>query len=446
MKKVLVLGAGLVSRPLVRYLLDQPDFFVTVASRTVRKAEELICGHPRGSAVSLDVSDDNALEDLVKDHLLSVSLLPYTYHVKVANLCIKHKKHMVTTSYVSADMAKLDTPAKEAGVLILNEIGVDPGIDHMSAMKIIHMVEKEGGKITSFNSYCGGLPAPEANDNPFGYKFSWSPRGVLMAGRNNARYLKDGKIIEIEGKDLFDHHWEMNVEPVGKLEAYPNRDSLPYIETYGLEGINSMFRGTFRNTGWCKILKKFADLGMLKDEMDNRFAGKTYGEFTAILAGCPNAASVKEETAAKLGLNTDSYIIKAMEWLGLFDDVVIPEGTPMNPMDILGSLMQEKMQYKEGERDMLVLHHIFEADFPQSGRKEEITSTMIDYGIPHGSSSMSRTVSLPAAIAVRMILTDKIKKTGVVIPVDADIYEPVLAELENMEITFEEKRKEILVK
>ena len=211
MKQILLLGAGLVSRPLVRYLLDQPDFHVKIASRTVSKADALIDGHPRGSTQAWLVDDTATLEEMIKGVDIAISLLPAAYHVTVAQLCIKHKKHMVTTSYVSPEMNALDGQAKAAGVMVLNEIGVDPGIDHMSAMKIIHEVQAKGGKVTSFRSYCGGLPAPEANDNPLGYKFSWSPRAVLLAGRNDGRYLENGKEVYVPGPDLFTHNWPMNV-------------------------------------------------------------------------------------------------------------------------------------------------------------------------------------------------------------------------------------------
>jgi len=184
---ILILGAGLVSKPLVRYLLDLPDFQITMASRTISKAEKIINGHPDGKAIAFDISKDDFLEELVSKSDISVSLLPYKYHVKVANFCIKHEKDLVTTSYVSPEMMDLDLKAKDAGILLLNECGLDPGIDHMSAMKIIDEIHGKGGKLERFISYCGGLPAPEANDNPFGYKFSWSPRGVVMAGRNAAR-------------------------------------------------------------------------------------------------------------------------------------------------------------------------------------------------------------------------------------------------------------------
>ena len=285
MKHVLILGAGLVTRPIVRYLLDQPDFRITVASRTVSKAEKLIAGHPNGEAKTLLVDDKTSLKEMISGADLVVSLVPYAYHPVVAEFCIEMKKQMVTTSYVSDAMKALDDKAKKAGVLILNEIGVDPGIDHMSAMRIIHHVEDKDGKVVSFYSYCGGLPAPEANTNPFGYKFSWSPRGVVLAGRNSGRYLKDNKIVEVENKDLFAHTWDVAIEGLGTLEAYPNRNALPYIELYGLKGISSLYRGTFRNPGWCETWNVIVNMGLLDLEERNALKGLTFCQYTAKVLG-----------------------------------------------------------------------------------------------------------------------------------------------------------------
>lgn len=258
MKKIVVFGAGMVAGEHVAYLLDH-GFEVTVASRTLSKAEELVKGHPKGHAVQVNSEDLAAMGELVSRHDLAVSLLPYAYHPAVARLCLKHGKHMLTTSYVKAEMAALDGPAKEAGLVFMNEIGVDPGIDHMTAMRVINKVQKEGGEITKFISYCGGLPAPEANDNPFGYKFSWSPRGVLLAGKNPAHYRWDGQEVDIKAGTLFDHYGTMPVEVEGKkitFESYPNRDSMPYAKTYGIESTRTMLRGTLRNIGWCSTLDR----------------------------------------------------------------------------------------------------------------------------------------------------------------------------------------------
>jgi saccharopine dehydrogenase-like NADP-dependent oxidoreductase len=438
-KKVLVLGAGLVARPLVEYLLDQGGFHVRVASRTVEKAKDLIGKHKNGEAAGLDVTNHNALAHEIPGADLVVSLVPYTHHVTVANLCIEYRKPMVTTSYVSDAMKKLDDASKKAGILILNEMGLDPGIDHMSAMKIIHGIQNGGGRVTSFYSYCGGLPAPEANTNPFGYKFSWSPRGVVLAGRNNARYLKDGRIIEIPGKDLFDHYWKLSVKGLGEFEAYPNRDSLPYIDLYGLKGISTMFRGTLRNQGWCQTWKKIADMGFLDDDKKYNFSTLTYKKFIGLLIGNPSA-DAKNALAKYLKLDPASEVIKRIEWLGLFEDKT-PSLNEGSALDLLVSVLMEKLQYSKGERDMIVLQHEFMAEY--NDRKEKITSTLIDYGIPNGDSAMSRTVGLPAAIASRMILEEKINLTGVHIPVLPEIFEPVLFELGKRGIRFEEKREMI---
>ena len=435
MKNVLVLGAGLVSRPLVRYLLDVPDFQVKVATRTVSKAEKLIDRHPRGTALALNVNNTGELRDLVKGCDLAISLLPYTFHVKVAEMCIEFKKMMVTTSYISDAMKALDEKARQAGIIILNEIGVDPGIDHMSAMRIIHHVENTGGKVLSFRSYCGGLPAPEANTNPFGYKFSWSPRGVLMAGRNNAKYMKEGQIIEIEGKNLFKNHWPLNIEGEPPFETYPNRNSLPYLEIYGLEHARTMFRGTIRNIGWCDTLYCIVKLGLLSDEERTDFAGLTYAQLMSKMVNAPVGSSVKDAVQKFLDDDASDQVMDMFEWLGLFSEKALPAENTL--LDIMTATFLEKMPYEVGERDMIVLYHDFLAEWPD--HKKRITSTLVDYGITGGDSSMARTVSLPAAIATKLILQNKIKLTGVHAPVVAEIYEPVLDELEKMNIVCKEQ-------
>jgi saccharopine dehydrogenase-like NADP-dependent oxidoreductase len=436
MKKVLVLGAGLVTRPHVRHLLEVPDFEVTVASRTVSKAEALTEGRPRGRAVALDASDEAALEDLISQADLAVSMLPYVYHPLVASLCVKHKKHMVTTSYVKEAMLALDEAAREAGVLILNEIGVDPGIDHMAAMKIVHDVERKGGRIASFVSWVGGLPAPEATENPFGYKFSWSPRGVLLAGKNPARFRKEGQIVEVPGDELFEHYWPVEIPELGEFEGYPNRDSMPYTETYGIQPTDWMFRGTLRNVGWCATLERIAGLGLL-DETPWTEPPTTFRELTARLLDASIDTDFPLYLAEQWGMCEDSKPITDLAWLGLFAEDPLPEGA-VAPIDVLVSQMASKMAYKPGERDMLVMQHEFVAEYPD--RKELITATMIDYGIPHGDTSMARTVGLPAAIAARMILHDEFPGiVGVQVPVIPEIYEPVLAELAQLDIGLTER-------
>ncbi len=440
MKKILILGAGLVAKPLVRYLLDQPDFEVEVASRTVSKAVKLIDNHPRGKASELNLKNEEGLKDKISKADLIISMVPYTFHPIVAKYCIDYKKAMVTTSYVSEVMKNLDSEAKKAGILILNEVGLDPGIDHMEAMRIIHEVEEKGGEILSFTSYCGGLPAPEANTNPFGYKFSWSPTGVLLAGKNSAQYLKDGQQIFIPPQDLFDNYMMINIEGLGEFEGYPNRDSLPYIELYGIKSTKTMFRGTLRNKGWCSTLKKIADLGLLEEE-EKDWTGLTYKDFLKKLMNNPAEEDIKKALSAHLNIEENSDIIQRYEWLGLLSDEPLPL-EKASPLNILGAIMLEKLQYAEGERDMIMLQHQFIASYP-GDKKEEITSTLIDFGIPHGDSSMGRTVGLPAAISTKLILEGKIEKTGVHIPVTPEIYTPILQELKELDIAFKEKKEEM---
>jgi saccharopine dehydrogenase (NADP+, L-glutamate forming) len=439
MKRVLVLGAGLVAGPLVRYLLDVEGFYITVASRTVEKAGRLIGGASNGTAMSLNVEDEAALASLIAEHDLSISLLPYVHHPLVARLCVEHRKHMVTTSYVKPAMQALDGAAHEAGVILLNEVGVDPGLDHMSAMQAIGKIDKAGGRLVSFTSNTGGLPAPDANDNPLGYKFSWAPRGVILAGKNPARYLKDGEVVDVPGPELFAHRWTCPVVGFGELEVYPNRDSLPYIEAYDIPAVRNMFRGTLRYPGWCDTLKAIVDLGLLDEEERDDLVGLTFAQLTARLIGS-DGVSLKADLATRLGIATDAKPITDLEWLGLFSEDSLPEGAN-TCLDFVAWRMLTKMQYAPGERDMLVMQHEFVAEYQD--RTEKVTSTMIDYGIPNGDSSMSRLVGLPAAIAARMIIQGEIDLTGVHTPVIPEIYEPVLTELATLGVSFKETTERV---
>lgn len=434
MSNVLILGAGLVAGPLVRYLLGVKGFRVTVATRTVDKAERLIDGARNGTAVALDVDDEAALEALIAKHDLSISLLPYVHHPLVARLCVKHEKQMVTTSYVKDAMRALDGAARDAGVILLNEIGVDPGIDHMSAMQVIHRIRDEGGTLVSFASNTGGLPAPEANTNPMGYKFSWAPRGVVLAGKNPARFLKGGKIVDVPGPQLFAHHGPCAIAGFGELEVYPNRDSLPYIESYGIPSVESMFRGTLRYPGWCNTLKAIVDLGILDETERTNLVGLTFGQWTGRLLGMTGKATALD-LARCLGRSADAKPVTDLVWLGLVSDDPLPKEATTY-LDVLAQRMLSKMQYASGERDMLVMQHEFVVRY--ADRTEKILSTMVDYGIPNGDTSMSRLVGLPAAIAARMILQGEIDLPGVQVPMVPAIYEPVLEELATLGVRFTE--------
>lgn len=437
MKKVCVLGAGLVAGPLVEYLLNFDDIQVKVADIEVDKARHLVKDHPRGQAFQLDLKDRQNLEALISDVEVVVSMVPYTFHPYVAGICLEHGKHLVTASYVSQEMKALDGKAKEKGLIFLNELGLDPGIDHMEAMRLIHQAKASGGRVVSFISYCGGLPAPEAKDNPFGYKFSWSPRGVLLAGRNEARYLKDGKEVVVPAEQLFAHYQMIEIPGLGIFEGYPNRNSVSYIETYGIHETRTMLRGTLRYPGWCLKLKKIGELGLL-DITEREWKARTYAEFLREFLELGPQEPLQEQVAAKLGLTPDSEVIQSFDWLGLFSDRPLPT-RKISPLDLLAALMVDKLKYKEGERDMTILQHEIIVEYTDS-RREKITSTLIDFGIPHGHTSMSRTVGLPVAIGVKLILENKIHLRGVLIPTAAEIYEPILEELKTLGIRFKEER------
>jgi len=437
-KKVVVFGAGLVSRPLVRYLLDH-GFAVSVASRTVSKAEKLIDGHPNGLAATVDAGDEAAIRGFVEQADLAISLLPAPKHPVVARACLDLGKHMVTTSYVSPEMRALDAEAKEKGLLLLNEIGVDPGIDHMSAMQVIHAEQGRGGKLIGFSSWCGGLPAPEANDNPFGYKFSWSPRAVLVAARNPARYLTAGQLTEVPGEALFAAPATVEIPELGTFEGYPNRDSVSYLDTYGFDGqqVVSMFRGTLRNQGHCQLYTQLIALGLIEASPEHDTAGLSRRAFMTKLLGGPPEKTIP----AKLGIPAAESPIAALEYIGMLSDDPVGHER-ISTLDLMAERMAAALSYRPGERDMLVMRHDLTFEYA-ADRRERITAIMVDFGIPDGDSSMARTVSLPAAIGARMVLEGQIQLRGVHIPIEPNIYNPVLDELVKLGIAFSESRSSL---
>lgn len=435
MKKVLVLGAGMVVKPIVQYLLNN-DVLVTVATRTESKAIAMIDGHPNGKSLAWTVDDTETLDKLVAENDLSVSLLPFDYHPMVAKMCIKHKKNMVTTSYVKQEMKDLDAEAKQAGIIILNEIGVDPGIDHMSAMRIIDNVHNKGGEIEEFYSFCGALVAPEVEKNPFSYKFSWAPKGVLMAGNNDSKYLLRGEIKDIPTEILFKNPLSVDFPQVGMLEVYPNRDSLPYIDIYGIKETKTMFRGTFRYKNWCESIDAMKTLGLFSYDKIN-LEGKTYADMVATLIKSDDSSNIRQKAADYLSIAPNSQALKAIEWTGLFGNMPVNR-TEDSPFEVTSDMMIEKMMISKEERDMVVMQHTFLAKYPD-GKKEVIKSRMLDFGSLKTDTSIARTVALPAAIGVRMILEGKININGVYIPVIPEIYNPILNSLEEMNIKMVEE-------
>ncbi len=434
MKKVLILGAGLVVKPMVEYLLEN-GFGLTIATTTKEKADRMIKGHPKGSSLRWSADDTSTLEKLVNEHDIAVSFLPYKHHTLVAKTCIRCKKPLVTTSYVQPEMQALDEAAKIAGIILLNETGLDPGIDHMTAMKIIDHIHSREGKVEEFYSLCGALPAPECADNPMKYKFSWSPKGVVLASRNSALYLKKGKEVKIESVNLFKDRFSYNFPGLGDLEVYPNRDSISYVDIYGINEASTMYRGTFRFKGWCETLDAMKQLNMLDDSIID-YTGMDYSGFLAERSGITKT-ELKKNVAEKLGIKESSPAIRSLEWLGFFTDEEFGYGKT-SPFEITSDRMISKMSLSGNDRDAVMMQHVFLASWPD-GKKEVIKSSMLDFGSPATNTAVARTVALPASIAVKMILENKITLTGVYRPVVPQIYNPVIDELKTLGIEMKEE-------
>jgi saccharopine dehydrogenase-like NADP-dependent oxidoreductase len=426
MKKVAVFGSGMVSRPAIRTLLDT-GHRVCVATDQPDAARKLLDGHSHGSVREADAARPKDVRAIVRDADLAVSLLPVAFHVRVAEACVAERRPLVTTSYVSPEMRALDADAQRAGVILLNEVGADPGIDHMQAMRLMDRVRDDGGRITGFRSLCGGIPAPDADDNPLHYKVSWSPRGVVLAGMRPARYIEDGSVREVQPIEVFGHPAPIEIEGIGRLESYPNGDSTRFTGEYGLAGVDTLVRGTLRWPGWCAVWSSLLRLGWVTDAPDPAVAGSTHAQEMLRAAGGRPGETPRAAAARVLRLGEDDDVLRKLDWLGLFSELPIPRSAASRA-DVLVSRMQERLQYAPGERDLLVMHH--QVDWTdRDGRPRTLFASTTEYGVPGGDSAMSRTVGIPAAFAARRILDGTIRGTGVRIPTSRDIYEPVLADL-----------------
>lgn len=449
MKRVLVLGAGLVAKPLVDTLGERGDVRLVVADLDTGRADGLVAPYDGSSALALDVGDGSALGREVAAADAVVSLLPAPLHPRVAQQAVAHGTPLVTTSYVSDEMAELDGPARERGVLLLNECGLDPGIDHMMAMEIVHRVEARGGAVESYVSFCGGLPAPESNDNPWGYKLSWTPRGALVAARSPVRFRRRGETIENPTPYLADGPEEFQIPGVGLLEGYPNRDSTVYGPLYGIDGAETLLRGTLRYPGWCDTMEALLKLGMLDVRPATASDAATVaGLLARRLPTATEGATLRERFADHLDLDPHHPVLDRFEWLGLFSGRPLPQGPetpdglggPLSPLDVLAHLFAEKLPYRPPERDMIVLEHRFrtrEAD----GSQREIVARLVTFGEAGDDSAMAQTVGIPAALACGMILDGRLDLTGVRIPIHGEIYQPILADLRQRGLEIEETER-----
>ncbi|RMJ11439.1 Saccharopine dehydrogenase [NADP(+), L-glutamate-forming] [Fusarium kuroshium] len=430
-QSVLMLGAGFVTRPTLD-VLTQSGIPVTVACRTLETAKKLSEGVNLATPISLDVSDEKALDAEVAKHDLVISLIPYTFHALVIKSAIRNKKNVVTTSYVSPAMMELDEEAKAAGITVMNEIGVDPGVDHLYAVKTIEEVHAEGGKILSFLSYCGGLPAPEVSGNPLGYKFSWSSRGVRLALRNAARYYQDGKIADVASKDLMGTAKPYFIYPGFAFVAYPNRDSTPYKERYNIPEAETIIRGTLRYQGFPQFIRVLVQIGFLDDAAQKALSQPiAWNEATKIIVGAKSSSAADLEEAIVSKATFDSpedqkRILSGLRWIGLFsDEKITPRG---NPLDTLCATLEKKMQFEEGERDLVMLQHKFEIEH-KDGSRETRTSTLVEYGDPKGYSAMAKLVGVPCAVAVKQVLNGTLSEKGILAPMNGKINNSILKEL-----------------
>lgn len=435
-KHILVLGAGMISPPLVRYLLGRTPHRLLIAALDTRLVDQVLEEYSRGRTVQVDLTDDGVVGKLMDEADFVVSLLPAGMNPRVARLALDRRLPFVNTSYVGSALREMDAEARREGVLLLGEIGLDPGIDHMSGVRLIRRIRARGGKVDRFLSVCGGLPATGANTNPWGYKFSWFPHAVLLAARQPARFLRDREIVEVPGPELFAHCWPFPVPGQGVLEIYPNRDSLAYREPYGLGDLQGLFRGTIRYPGWSATLKVVADLGLLDLEEETWPTGYTYRDL--MLRRVPEGpGGAVERLTRHLDLDPDGEILARLEWAGLLSDRPLPYAKA-TPLSAFTHRLMALMQYRPGEQDLVHLEHRVLSTFPD-GHVEEVHSRLLLEGEPFGDSAMARTVSLPAAIAVRLILEGSLEAEGVQIPTAPEFYRPILPELESMGIALQEQ-------
>ncbi|PTB37548.1 Saccharopine dehydrogenase [NADP(+), L-glutamate-forming] [Trichoderma asperellum] len=430
-QSVLMLGAGFVTRPTLD-VLTEAGIPVTVACRTLQTAQGLSAGVKLATPISLDVTDPKALDAEVAKHDLVISLIPYTFHATVIESAIRNKKNVVTTSYVSPAMMELDQKCKDAGITVMNEIGLDPGIDHLYAVKTIDEVHQAGGKILSFLSYCGGLPAPEASDNPLGYKFSWSSRGVLLALRNAAKVYQDGKVVDIASKDLMATAKPYFIMPGYAFVAYPNRDSTPYKERYNIPEADTITRGTLRYQGFPQFIKVLVQTGFLEETpIEALKTPITWKEATKAILGISSSEPKDLEAAIVSRADFDSdedreRILSGLRWIGIFsDEKITPRG---NSLDTLCAALEQKMQFEEGERDMVMLQHKFLIEH-KDGSRETRTSTLVEYGDPKGYSAMAKTVGIPCGVAAKQVLNGTLSEKGILAPMSAKINNPIMKEL-----------------
>lgn len=443
MRKILVIGAGKSSSYLIKYFLDKSEsenLHITIGDIHLDNAIMLLNGHPNSKAIHLDIFNAEARSEAITNADIVVSMLPARFHIEVAKDCMKLGKHMVTASYVSNEMQELDTAAKSKGLIFMNEIGVDPGIDHMSAMHVIDRIRDNGGKMILFESFTGGLVAPESDNNLWNYKFTWNPRNVVVAGQGGAaKFLQENQFKYIPYHRLFRRTEFLDVEGYGRFEAYANRDSLKYQHAYGLDHAKTLYRGTMRRVGFSRAWNVFVQLGMTDDSYTiEDSANMSYRDFVNAFLPYSPTDSVELKFRHALKIDQDDLIWDKFLELDLFNPdkkVGVKNGTPAQ---ILQKILMDSWTLSKDDKDMIVMYHKF--GYELDGKKHQIDATMVVLGEDQTYTAMSKTVGLPVAMATLDILNKKIVTPGVQIPITREVYKPILKELESYGVAFTEKK------
>lgn len=441
MRNILIIGAGRSASSLIQYLLNksnQENLHVTIGDLSLELAQRKTNNHPNATAIELDIHNEAQRHAEIQKADIVISMLPAHMHIEVAKDCITFKKHMVTASYVSDAMQALDAAAKENGLVFMNEIGLDPGIDHMSAMKVLDEIREKGGKMLLFESFCGGLVAPESDNNLWNYKFTWAPRNVVLAGQGGAaKFIQEGKYKYIPYTKLFRRTEFLAVEGYGKFEGYANRDSLKYRSVYGLDDVLTLYRGTIRRVGFSKAWNMFVQLGMTDDTyaMENSET-MSFREFTNSFLPYHPTDSVEIKTRLALNIEQDDIMWDKLVELDLFNPNKIVGLKNATPAQILERILNDSWALQPNDKDMIVMYHKF--GYELNGTDHQIDSKMVCIGDDQTYTAMAKTVGLPVAMATLQILNGNIKTPGVQLPIRKEVYEPILKELEEFGVIFKE--------
>lgn len=441
MRKILLIGAGRSASNLIQYLLEKSydeSLFLTVGDLHLSAASALLNNHPNAEAIFLDINDTQQRRQAISQADIVISMLPAHLHMEVAKDCLHYKKNMVTASYISPDMQALDAEVRKAGLIFMNETGVDPGIDHMSAMEVIDRIQGQGGKIILFESFCGGLIAPESDTNLWNYKFTWNPRNVVLAGQGGAaEFIQEGRYKYIPYHRLFRRTEFLDVEGYGRFEGYANRNSLKYREIYGLEDVLTLYRGTLRRVGFSRAWNMFVSLGMTDDSYQLRDTETmSYREFVNLFLPYSPTDSVELKMRHNLKIDQDDLMWDKLVELDIFnpDKIIgIPHATPAQ---CLQKILMDQWTLQSEDKDMVVMYHKF--GYQLDGEKKQIDSKMVVVGDNQTYTAMSKTVGLPVAIITLLILNQKITTPGVQLPIKKEVYQPVLEELKTFGIYFNE--------